>query len=126
MTGSRRARSYVLGEPRDERLREGVAEDELRANNEDLYKDEDEYGTPSPVSPSRTAIERTLGVRPLKSAAGPSLRTRSRMTVTPETLCSKLAFWMRVLTVSRGAATVMDATAPATEATKFCDQVALE
>ena len=48
------------------------------------------------------------------------------MTVTPETLFSKFAFWMRVLMVSRGAATVMEATAPAIDATKFWPHVALE
>lgn len=50
----------------------------------------------------------------------------SRTTATPLTLFSKFAFWMRVLTVSSGAATVMDATAPAMDATKFWPQVALE
>ena len=111
---------YVLGEPGDERLREGVAEDELRADDEDLRGD----GAISPRV-DRTGAGRTLGVRPLKSAAGPSCLTRSRTTAAPETLFSKLAFWMRVLTVSSGAATVMDATAPATDATKFWPQVAL-
>lgn len=48
------------------------------------------------------------------------------MTVTPLTLCSKLAFWIRVLTTSNGAATVMEVTAPAMEAIKFCVQVAFE
>ena len=62
----------------------------------------------------------------MKSAPAPSFLTSSLTTVIPETLCSKLAFWMRVLTVSSGAATVMDATAPATEARKFCVHVALE
>ncbi|OWZ34351.1 hypothetical protein C347_01735 [Cryptococcus neoformans AD2-60a] len=38
--------------------------------------------------------------------------------VAPPTLDPKLAFWIRVLTTSRGAATVMEATAPAMEATK--------
>ena len=61
----------------------------------------------------------------MKSAVGPSFLIRSFTTVMPLTFVSKLAFWMRVLTVSSGAATVMDATAPATEATKFWPQVAL-
>lgn len=56
----------------------------------------------------------------------PSLRSISLTTVTPRTLVSKLAFWILVLTVSKGAATVIDATAPATEAIKFCVHVALE
>jgi hypothetical protein len=62
----------------------------------------------------------------LKNAPAPSFFTSSRTTVKPGTLLSKLAFWMRVLTTSSGAATVMDATAPAMEAMKFCVQVALE
>ena len=68
----------------------------------------------------------TLGVNPLNSAVGPSFLTKSLITVNPLTLCSKLAFWMRVLMVSSGAATVMDATAPAMEAMKFCVHVAFE
>jgi hypothetical protein len=60
----------------------------------------------------------TFGVRPLKNAPGPSVRIMSRMTAIPEMLVLKLAFWIRVLTTSRGAATVMEATAPAIEATK--------
>jgi hypothetical protein len=69
--------------------------------------------------------QHTLGVSPLKSAMGPSSRSKSRTIVTPRVFCSKFAFWMRVLIVSRGAATVIDATAPATEATRFCVHVAL-
>ena len=68
----------------------------------------------------------TLGVKPLKKAVGPSFLIRSLMTVTPCTLRSKLAFWIRVLTVSRGAATVIEATAPAMEAMKFWPHVAFE
>ena len=68
----------------------------------------------------------TLGVNPLKKAVGPSFLIRSLMTVTPCTLRSKLAFWIRVLTVSRGAATVIEATAPAMEAMKFWPHVAFE
>lgn len=68
----------------------------------------------------------TFGVKPLKNAVGPSFFIRSFTTVSPGTLCSKFAFWIRVLTVSRGAATVMEATAPATDAIKFCIHVAFE
>lgn len=74
----------------------------------------------------RSGTQRTLGVSPLKNALGPSSLKRFFTIVTPPTLLSKLAFCIRVLIVSRGAATVMEATAPAMEATKFCDQVALE
>jgi hypothetical protein len=60
-----------------------------------------------------------LGVNPLKKAVGPSCFKRSFTTTTPETFRSKLAFWIRVLTVSNGAAIVIEATAPAIEAIKF-------
>lgn len=70
-------------------------------------------------------LKPTLGVSPLKNAVGPSSLNRSFTTTIPDTLRSKLAFWIRVLTVSRGAATVIDATAPAIEAIKFWVQVAL-
>ena len=61
----------------------------------------------------------------MNNAVGPSFLIRSLTTVTPDTFCSKFAFWIRVLTVSSGAATVMDATAPAIDATKFWPEVAL-
>lgn len=60
----------------------------------------------------------TLGVNPLKKAPTPSCLIMSLIMVAPPTLDPKLAFWIRVLTTSRGAATVMEATAPAIEATK--------
>ena len=60
----------------------------------------------------------TFGVKPLKNEPMPSCLIISLMMVTPPTCELKLAFWIRVLTTSRGAATVMDATAPAMEATK--------
>lgn len=75
------------------------------------------------VAPAKTTL--TFGVSPLKKARGPSFLNRSFTTTTPDTFRSKLAFWMRVLIVSSGAATVMDATAPAIEAMKFCVHVAL-
>lgn len=62
----------------------------------------------------------------MNRAAAPSCLIRSLTTATPESLVSKFWFWMRVLTVSKGAATVIDATAPATDAIKFWVQVALE
>lgn len=43
----------------------------------------------------------------------------------PDSLASKLRFWIRVLTTSRGAETMREADAPAMEATKFCDQEAV-
>jgi hypothetical protein len=43
----------------------------------------------------------------------------------PDSLASKLRFWIRVLTTSRGAETMSEAEAPAMDATKFWNQVAL-
>ena len=65
------------------------------------------------------AVTSTLGVRPLKNAVKPSCLIMSRIIVTPPTLDSKLAFWIRVLTTSSGAATVILAMLPAILATKF-------
>lgn len=118
----------VFREQRDERLRQRVAEDKLRANDQDL-----QHRTKNKVSPilqeerrrSSSRTEHTFGVRPLNRPPMPSLRTSSRKTTRPWTRVSKFAFWMRVLMTSSGAATVMLATAPAIEATKFWAQVAL-
>lgn len=60
----------------------------------------------------------TFGVKPLKKAPIPSVLTISRIMVIPPTCELKLAFWIRVLTTSNGEATVIEATAPAMEATK--------
>lgn len=113
----------VFSEEGDERLSEGVTEHELGADDEDL-------NTLNRISTRQPLIkrgkERTFGVKPLNSAETPSFLTNSLITVTPLTFCSKFAFWMRVLTTSSGAATVMEATAPEMEAMKFWVQVALE
>jgi len=61
----------------------------------------------------------TFGVKPLKKAVGPSCLMSSFTTVIPCTFLSKFAFCIRVFTVSRGAATVIEATAPAIDAMKF-------
>lgn len=71
-----------------------------------------------PCFPKDIRAERTFGVKPLKKAPIPSVLIISLMIAAPPTFELKLAFWIRVLTTSRGAATVMDATAPATDATK--------
>lgn len=47
------------------------------------------------------ATTRIFGVKPLKKAVKPSLRSRSRTIVTPPTLESKLWFCTRVLMLSR-------------------------
>lgn len=70
------------------------------------------------LHPQTALLVLTLGVRPLKNEVIPSLATISRIMAAPPTLEPKLAFWIRVLTTSRGAATVIEATAPAIEATK--------
>ena len=110
-------------------MRKGKAENELGANDEDLWRKTATINYDFTVSTHLcmcSKTERTFGVRPLNRAAGPSCLIRSLTTVTPESLVSKFWFWMRVLTVSRGAAMVIDATAPATDAIKFWVQVALE
>ena len=71
-------------------------------------------------------VTSTLGVRPLKKAEKPSFLIMSRMIATPPTFDSKFAFWMRVLTTSSGAATVILAMLPLMLATKFCSHVASE
>ena len=54
----------------------------------------------------------------MKNDPTPSCLIISLMIVIPPTCELKLAFWIRVLTTSSGAATVMEATAPPMDATK--------
>lgn len=67
----------------------------------------------------------TLGTRPLKKAEGPSFFAMLVRILKPLSGLSKFLFWMRVLMTSRGAETTSDADAPAMEATKFWNQLAL-
>lgn len=67
----------------------------------------------------------SLGVRPLKKAVMPSFLAMLEMMRRPDSLASKFWFWMRVLTTSRGADTIKEAEAPAIEAMKFWNQVAV-
>lgn len=76
----------VVGEPRDKGLREGIAEDQLGSDDQDLE------GTIRFETTKSTIRIPTFGVRPLNSAIGPSLRKSSFITVIPLTLLSKLAF----------------------------------
>lgn len=62
---------------------------------------------------------RIFGVNPLKNAPNPSCLIISFIIVTPPVFVSKFAFWIRVLTTSKGAETVIEATAPPILATKF-------
>lgn len=66
----------------------------------------------------------SFGTNPLKKALGPSCFAISEIIVKPLFGLSKLLFWMRVLTTSRGAETRREALAPAMEATKFWPHVA--
>ena len=68
---------------------------------------------------------RTLGTRPLKKAPAPSFLAMLVRMRKPDSGLSKLRFWIRVLMTSRGAETTSEAEAPAMEATKFWNQVAL-
>jgi hypothetical protein len=99
----------VFSEEGDQTLSESVGEDQLGADDENL-------------SSARSRSELTLGVNPLKKLPTPSCLTMLRMMDMPPSLLSKLAFCIRVLTTSRGAATVMEATAPAMDATKSASQ----
>lgn len=89
-------------------MSKGVREDKLGTDDEDLAS----------IHVRCKVSALTFGVNPLKNAPTPSCLTISRMMVIPPTCELKLAFWIRVLTTSNGEATVMEATAPAMEATK--------
>ena len=67
-----------------------------------------------------------LGVRPLKKEVNPSFRAMLLRILNPLSGLSKFRFCIRVLITSSGADTTSEADAPATEATKFCSQLALE
>jgi hypothetical protein len=102
----------VFAKEGDERLSEGVREDELGSDNQDLdISDMLEESL-------RKRSRHTFGVNPLKNDPTPSCLIISLMMVMPPTCELKLAFWIRVLTTSSGAATVMEATAPPIDATK--------
>ena len=66
-----------------------------------------------------------MGTRPLKKAEGPSFLAMLDRMRKPLSGLSKLRFWMRVLMTSRGADTRSEADAPAMEAIKFWNHVAL-
>lgn len=61
----------------------------------------------------------SFGTSPLKNAVGPSCLAMLLIILNPDCASSKLRFWIRVLTTSRGAETIREAEAPAMEATKF-------
>lgn len=67
----------------------------------------------------------TLGTSPLKKAEAPSFLAMLVKMRKPLSGFSKLRFWMRVLMTSSGADTINEAEAPAMDATKFWNQVAL-
>ena len=66
-----------------------------------------------------------MGTRPLKKADAPSFLAMLVRMRKPLSGLSKLRFWMRVLITSSGAETTSEAEAPAIEATKFWNHVAL-
>lgn len=61
----------------------------------------------------------------MKKADAPSFLAMLARIRKPLSGLSKLRFWMRVLMTSSGAETTSEADAPAIEATKFWNQVAL-
>ena len=66
-----------------------------------------------------------MGTRPLKKLDIPSFFAMLVRIRKPLSGFSKFLFWMRVLMTSRGAETRSEADAPAMEAMKFWNQVAL-
>ena len=68
---------------------------------------------------------RTLGTIPLKKLDNPSCRAMLVRIRKPPSGFSKLRFWIRVLITSRGADTTSEADAPAMDAIKFWNHVAL-
>lgn len=107
-------RLAIFAKEGDQTLGKSVREDEFGTDDQDL-------GLSKLAPPHRYQL--TLGVKPLKNAPTPSVLTISLMMVIPPTCELKLAFWIRVLTTSNGEATVMEATAPAIEATKSASQL---
>jgi len=67
----------------------------------------------------------TFGTKPLKKLVKPSFLIMLPTILNPLSGFSKLRFWIRVLTTSRGADTSREADAPAIEAMKFWNHVAL-
>ena len=66
-----------------------------------------------------------MGTRPLKKADAPSFLAMLLRIRKPLSGFSKLRFWIRVLMTSRGADTTSEAEAPAMDAMKFWNHVAL-
>lgn len=66
-----------------------------------------------------------MGTRPLKKLERPSFLAILVRILKPLSGLSKFLFWMRVLMTSSGADTTSEADAPAIEATKFWNQLAL-
>ena len=67
----------------------------------------------------------SFGVKPLKKLVNPSFRAMFDTILKPDSGFSKFLFWILVLMTSKGAETRREAVAPAIEATKFCNQLAL-
>jgi hypothetical protein len=79
-----------------------------------------------------STLELPAVFRGLHSSRGPHLTTRWLSVLLfllhirkPDSGFLKLRFWIRVFIPSSGAETISEALAPQTEATKFCDQLAL-
>jgi hypothetical protein len=71
------------------------------------------------------ALWHTFGTKPLKKLVMPSFFIILLTILKPLSGLSKFRFWIRVLITSRGAETMRDAEAPAIDAIKFWNQVAL-
>lgn len=83
------------------------------------------HGRPPTQMEKGRVVSQTFGTSPLKKLEKPSFLAILVRMRKPLSGFSKLRFWIRVLMTSRGADTIRDAEEPATDATKFCPQVAL-
>lgn len=128
---------HVVGKEGNQGLSEGVTENKLRPNNNDLGKNEHKYhwlsgcmhaylGGKTLEECGRTFVLNQIFYNSEPTDLGVQVSVGVKYGGIRPTLDSKLAFWMRVFTTSSGAATVILATAPAMDAMKFCVQVALE
>lgn len=119
-----------LVEGGDERLREPEGEDQLGARHEQLRTPLARYSASAMLHQDKdwevdVGWALTLGTRPLKKLERPSFLAILVRILKPLSGLSKFLFWMRVLMTSSGADTTSEADAPAIEATKFWNQLAL-
>lgn len=109
-------------ESRDQSLGKPEGENKLGSGHEKLLGGYCQLGN---TAEQIMMGSRTLGTSPLKKLEKPSCLAMLLRIRKPLSGLSKLRFWIRVLITSRGAETTSEAVAPAIEAMKFWNQVAL-